>query len=122
MRCVGQILFRAACCRAPGRLFSFSVSLGATLPNFGPPWRNKGVEAESILKYSSQNTTALGSDGQGPQGSSFGFLAFFSDLFDFFYLSFLFGSLNSTASGATSRAPSSRASVRNISFEIELII
>ncbi len=49
----------SVCCRAQGRLLSFSVSLGETLlPNFdyfAPPWRNKGVEAESILKYISQN-------------------------------------------------------------------
>ncbi len=33
----------------------FSLKLKETLPNFRPPWRNKGVEAESILKYISQN-------------------------------------------------------------------
>ena len=39
------------CCRAQGRLLSFSVSEYGTLHKNRPPWRN----------------TALGSDGQGPQ-------------------------------------------------------
>jgi hypothetical protein len=66
-------------------------------------------------------TALLGSDGQGPQGLSFDFLDFFLLLICLiFYPFFFFGSLTSSASGATSRAPSSRASVGNISFEIEL--
>ena len=61
-------------------------------------------------------STALGSDGQGPQGLSFDFLDFLLICL-IFYLSFLFWELDQQR---TSRAPSSRASVRNISFEIEL--
>ena len=61
-------------------------------------------------------STALGSDGQGPL--SFDFLDFLLICL-IFYLSFLFWELDQQR---TSRAPSSRASVRNITFELNIYI
>ena len=87
---------------------------------FDKPLSSKFVEKKfvegSLTIIVSSLSTALGSDGQGPQGLSFDFLDFLLICL-IFYLSFLFWELDQQR---TSRAPSSRASVRNIRFEVEL--